>query len=92
MVDTVLFHVDALTGEDAEGKSPSKGLLEGIDIINGDLVDAFVLQDNGKIIVLVDKFLQVNSRNDYHRHLSHRISYRFTFSPAQSTNAMSSKA
>ncbi|KAL5498433.1 hypothetical protein ACEPAH_2575 [Sanghuangporus vaninii] len=58
LVDTVLFHIDALSGEDAEGKSPSKGVLEGIDIINGELLDAFMLHEE-KIVVLVDKFLQI---------------------------------
>ncbi|KAI5117724.1 hypothetical protein M0805_006209 [Coniferiporia weirii] len=59
LVDTVLFHIDALTGEDAEGKSPSDGMLEGIDIVSGEVVDAFMLHGGDKTVVLLDKFLQI---------------------------------
>ncbi|KAF8258763.1 hypothetical protein EI94DRAFT_1728071, partial [Lactarius quietus] len=38
LVDTVLFHVNALTGEDALGKSPADMVLQGVDIISGPLL------------------------------------------------------
>ncbi|KAI0743061.1 hypothetical protein C8Q80DRAFT_1192304 [Daedaleopsis nitida] len=61
LVDTVLFHVDALTGEDARGKSPSNDVLQGEDIVSGPLVEAFLLRtENGKIVVCLDEFLQVH--------------------------------
>ena len=59
LVDTVVFHIDALTGEDAEGKSSSNGLLEGIDVVNGEVLDVFLLRGGNKTVVFVDKFLQV---------------------------------
>ncbi|KII83787.1 hypothetical protein PLICRDRAFT_147866 [Plicaturopsis crispa FD-325 SS-3] len=59
LVDTVLFHLDALTGEDALKKSPSGGILQGTDVISGPLVEAFLLQNETKTVVLLDEFLQV---------------------------------
>lgn len=58
----MLFHLDVLTGEDSRKASSAKQPLEGLDIISGPLVEAFLLQipDNqAKIVVLVDEFLQV---------------------------------
>ena len=63
LVDTVLFHVDALTGEDARGKSPAApgDLLDGEDAISGPLVEAFLLKAGaGRTVVLLDEFLQVH--------------------------------
>ena len=60
LLDTVLFHVDALTGEDSTGKSPSTDVLQGIDIIAGPLVETyFVDHDSVKFVLLFDEFLQV---------------------------------
>ncbi|EJD05202.1 DUF1620-domain-containing protein [Fomitiporia mediterranea MF3/22] len=59
LVDTVAFHIDALTGEDAEGKSSSEDILQGVDIISGESIDVFMLRGDDKIVVLLDKFLQV---------------------------------
>ncbi|TFK50623.1 DUF1620-domain-containing protein [Heliocybe sulcata] len=56
LVDTVLFHVDALTGEDARHRSPSGEILQGLDIISGPLVDLFFLPGK-RVIVLIDEFL-----------------------------------
>ncbi|KDR78137.1 hypothetical protein GALMADRAFT_94668 [Galerina marginata CBS 339.88] len=59
LVDTVVFHLDALTGSDVRGQSKDGDILEGYDIIQGPLVEGFLLQDEKKIIVLLDEFLQV---------------------------------
>ncbi|KAI0341141.1 DUF1620-domain-containing protein [Trametopsis cervina] len=59
LVDTVLFHIEALTGEDASYTSQPGGLLQGIDAIAGAMVDTFLLEDtNTKYVVLFDEFLQ----------------------------------
>nr|VWO96186.1 Non-canonical non-ribosomal peptide synthetase FUB8 (EC (Fusaric acid biosynthesis protein 8) [Ganoderma boninense] len=63
LVDTVVFHVDALTGEDARAESPSAAgdLLQGEDAIAGPLVEAFLLNlGGGRTVVLLDEFLQVH--------------------------------
>ena len=61
LVDSVLFHVDALTGEDARGQSPSNDVLQGEDAVSGPLVEAFLLRtDAGRVVVLLDEFLQVH--------------------------------
>ncbi|KZT21772.1 DUF1620-domain-containing protein [Neolentinus lepideus HHB14362 ss-1] len=56
LIDTVLFHVDALTGENARDSSSSGEILQGLDIISGPLVDLFFLPEK-KVIVLIDEFL-----------------------------------
>ena len=57
----MLFHVNALTGEDATGKSPSNDVLQGEDIVSGPLVEAFLLRtDSGRAVVCLDEFLQVH--------------------------------
>lgn len=60
-MDTVVFHVDALTGKDARESSSDDGvLLQGEDVIAGPLVDSFLLQtDEARVAVLFDEFLQV---------------------------------
>ncbi|PCH43293.1 DUF1620-domain-containing protein [Wolfiporia cocos MD-104 SS10] len=61
LMDTVLFHVNALTGEDMRGKSGPDELLEGFDAIAGPLVDTYMLQlDVGRVAVLLDEFAQVH--------------------------------
>ncbi|KAF8884531.1 hypothetical protein BD779DRAFT_1443085 [Infundibulicybe gibba] len=60
LVDTVLFHLDALTGEDATKKSAKADILQGLDIIAGPLVEAHLVDEESKFIVLLDEFLQVN--------------------------------
>lgn len=60
LVDTVLFHVDALTGEDSTEASTSNDVLKGLDIIAGPLVETFfVREDSAKFVLLFDEFLQV---------------------------------
>ena len=59
-MDTVLFHVDALTGEDARDGAQSADVLQGEDIVAGPLVEAFLLHTaSGRVIVCIDEFLQV---------------------------------
>ncbi|KAF8636102.1 hypothetical protein AX17_003807 [Amanita inopinata Kibby_2008] len=63
LVDTVIFHVDPLTGadirEDTREVEGKRGLLEGTDIILGPMVDAYLLDNTTKAVVLLDEFLQV---------------------------------
>lgn len=60
LVDTVLFHVNALTGESVREDEKKGALLQGFDIIQGPIVDAYLLPtDETKIVVLLDEFLQV---------------------------------
>jgi ER membrane protein complex subunit 1 len=59
LIDTVVFHVKALTGEDASGKSSAGTVLQGIDLISGPLLEAFQLPGSSRTIVLVDEFRQV---------------------------------
>lgn len=62
-MDTVLFHIDALTGEDSTYASPSDDLLQGFDVIAGSLVEAYLVRDgNIKYVLLFDEFLQVGCR------------------------------
>ncbi|EKM58157.1 uncharacterized protein PHACADRAFT_116839 [Phanerochaete carnosa HHB-10118-sp] len=61
LLDTVLFHIDALTGEDSTGKSRSSDVLQGIDIIAGALVEAYLVRDEAtKFVLLFDEFLQAH--------------------------------
>ncbi|KAI0292365.1 hypothetical protein B0F90DRAFT_1770565 [Multifurca ochricompacta] len=58
LVDTVIFHVNALTGEDALGKSPADKVLQGLDLISGPLLGAYQLPGSSKAVVLLDEFRQ----------------------------------
>ena len=59
LVDTVVFHLNARTGEDALGVSKNGSILQGLDIIQGSLVEGYLLQTEIKMVVLFDEFLQV---------------------------------
>lgn len=59
LVDTVIFHLNARTGEDALGVSKKDSVLQGLDVIQGSLVEAYLLQTEIKMVVLFDEFLQV---------------------------------
>ena len=59
LVDTVIFHLNARTGEDALGVSKNNSILQGLDVIQGSLVEAYLLQTDIKMVVLFDEFLQV---------------------------------
>lgn len=58
-MDTVIFHVNALTGEDVLGKSPADTILQSFDVVSGSLLGAFSLPGINKAIILLDEFLQV---------------------------------
>ncbi|THH31554.1 hypothetical protein EUX98_g2645 [Antrodiella citrinella] len=61
LTDTVVFHVDALTGADALGVSQDKDILQGKDVIAGSCVEAFLYQDDdAKFVLLFDEFLQTH--------------------------------
>ena len=60
LVDTVIFHIYALTGEDARNVSRSGDVFQGFDIISGPLLGAFMFhQGEERAVILVDEFLQV---------------------------------
>lgn len=55
-----MFHIDAATGEDATGKIARDDVLEGIDIVQGPIVESYLLQHkNQKVVMFLDEFLQV---------------------------------
>ncbi|KAG1816884.1 DUF1620-domain-containing protein [Suillus subaureus] len=60
LVDTVLFHVNALTGDDVreEYQSIPRAALEGLDAVMGPLVDVFMLPNENRTIVMLDEYLQ----------------------------------
>lgn len=56
----MLFHVNALTGENAREEDKKGELLQGFDIIQGPIVEAYMLHtDEAKVVVILDEFLQV---------------------------------
>jgi ER membrane protein complex subunit 1 len=59
LVDTVIFHVNALTGEDTLGKSPAGTVLQGVDLISGPTLGVYQLPGYGKAIIVLDEFRQV---------------------------------
>ncbi|KLO18736.1 DUF1620-domain-containing protein [Schizopora paradoxa] len=59
LVDAVVFNLDALTGEDVLGKSSTHDVLNGEEVVPGEILDVFMLE-NDRTIVLVDKYLQIH--------------------------------
>ncbi|KAI5999030.1 hypothetical protein EDC04DRAFT_2584429 [Pisolithus marmoratus] len=67
LVDTVVFEVDPLTGddvrsvEDGEGDTSRSrnGPLEGKDVIQGPMIESFVIPDGQGTVAMLDEFLQV---------------------------------
>ncbi|KAG6330871.1 hypothetical protein ID866_8220 [Astraeus odoratus] len=68
LVDTVVFEVDPLTGEDARPREDENqqsntiaktGLLEGKDVIQGPTVEVFLLPESNGTLALLDEFMQV---------------------------------
>ncbi|TDL26922.1 DUF1620-domain-containing protein [Rickenella mellea] len=59
LVDTVIFHINALTGDDIR-KPSSSGPLEGFDFVESEIVDAFLLQSDNRTVVAIDTHLQVH--------------------------------
>ncbi|EIN05678.1 DUF1620-domain-containing protein [Punctularia strigosozonata HHB-11173 SS5] len=62
LVDTVVFHLDALTGADASGAAPTP-LIQGIDVIPGALVESYFIPEI-KTALLFDEFLQLHTYPD----------------------------
>jgi len=60
LLDTVLFHINAVNGEDVRQASKKHDVFEGLDIIQGPLVMGFLLQTGPKAVVLLDEVLQVS--------------------------------
>ncbi|KAG1717496.1 hypothetical protein EDB19DRAFT_1814298 [Suillus lakei] len=60
LVDTVLFHVNALTGDDVREENPSipRAALQGLDAVMGPLVDVFMLPNENRTIVMLNEYLQ----------------------------------
>jgi hypothetical protein len=54
-----VFHMNALTGADITGNSLDDAVLEGQDIIQGPIVEGYLLNAETKVVVLLDEFLQV---------------------------------
>ncbi|KAF8625878.1 hypothetical protein AX15_005151 [Amanita polypyramis BW_CC] len=64
LVDTVLFHVDAMTGADVRSQglkqsSDVHDLLQGLDVIQGPMIESFLLQNEARAVAMLDEFLQV---------------------------------
>lgn len=59
LVDTVIFHVNAVTGEDALGRSPAGTVLQGVDLISGPSLGAYQLSGPSKAVIVLDEFRQV---------------------------------
>lgn len=55
----MLFEINPLNGMNKEMEKPTGGALEGIDIVKDEITGAFMLQDQNKPVLLLDKFLQV---------------------------------
>jgi hypothetical protein len=53
LVDTVLFHVNAVTGEDARGVTADDDVLEGLDIIQEPAIDSYLLRNGIRMVVRV---------------------------------------
>ena len=58
-MDTVIFHVNALTGEDSLGKSQAGTVLQGVDLISGPSLGAYQLPGHRKAVIVLDEFRQV---------------------------------
>ncbi|KAI0052505.1 DUF1620-domain-containing protein [Auriscalpium vulgare] len=71
LVDTVLFHIDALTGDDAHGASPPGDVLQGQDLIAGPIIEAYLLDGDTKTVVLLDEYRQVYLYPDGPEHQKH---------------------
>lgn len=62
-MDTVLFHIDALTGGDVRGVSATADVLQGFDVIAGPMIEAYLVRSGStKVVVLLDEFVQVYSQ------------------------------
>lgn len=56
----MVFHIDAATGEDATGQIARADVLEGIDVVQGPIVESYLLEHEGqKVVMFLDEYLQV---------------------------------
>ncbi|KAG1895707.1 uncharacterized protein F5891DRAFT_1193876 [Suillus fuscotomentosus] len=60
LVDTVLFHVNALMGDNVREENPfiPRAALQGLNAVIGPLVDIFMLPNENQIIVMLNEYLQ----------------------------------
>lgn len=65
-IDTVLFHFDPLTGEDALGESATGDMLQGVHVFNERPLEAFMYEGATKMVVLVNSARQVSQIRTYH--------------------------
>ncbi|KAF9040068.1 hypothetical protein BJ165DRAFT_1407202 [Panaeolus papilionaceus] len=81
LVDTVAFHINAVTGTDATGLSKQEGILEGHDVIQGSLFEAYLLNAEDKIVVMLDEFLQVflYPENDHTQEIFRKNAHKLSF-------------
>ncbi|KAK2462583.1 hypothetical protein APHAL10511_005401 [Amanita phalloides] len=93
LVDTVVFHVDAMTGKDVRTQviKPAKDgrdRLEGLDVIQGPMLDAFLLQNETRALVMFDEFLQVYlyPENDETQAMFARLAPLLSFPLSESVN------
>ncbi|KAF8644498.1 hypothetical protein AX16_008429 [Volvariella volvacea WC 439] len=60
LIDTVIFHLDALTGADSTGNSNINELIQGVDVVQGPVVEAYLVNhEDTRMVILLDEFLQV---------------------------------
>ena len=91
LVDTVIFHLNARTGEDALGVSQKDSVLQGLDVIQGPLVEAYFLQVEIKMVVLFDEFLQVRVFITASRLCSHPSFQAYLYPATPATQAAFAK-
>lgn len=69
-----------MTGEDARKTSPSPEIFQGLDIISGPIVEAFLFQNNTKTVLLLDEFMQVSLTVRLVKHSANaKGNYRFIY-------------
>lgn len=75
LVDTVLFHIDPVTGEEIARQmrnedneefkklTEEEGILQGIDVVSGPVVETYLLAgEDTKMVVMLDEYLQVQQK------------------------------
>lgn len=75
----MIFHLNALTGEDALEKSPVGSVLQGVDLISGPSLGAYPLPENSNSIILLDELLQVRLTDLIPSFPVANTFYRYTF-------------
>ncbi|ESK86134.1 duf1620 domain-containing protein [Moniliophthora roreri MCA 2997] len=59
--EVVLYHFNALTGENAKHPTPQRGPLQGQKIYSGSVIDAYLLKSSsGKVVVVLDEAFKVH--------------------------------